>query len=1485
MPGDYSRRSLNPTRKYSAVLALQGRLLLDSDWNEQVGLQEHRTRVETRDVIGECGTPKNRNGFLLSQTPSGSDIFIGPGHFYVSGLLCELDPEKVLTSFPQATTNKIVVPNLFLDERLIAVGQWVQVSAGQSLTPITAQITSLDAPSLTLTLDANVASLQTADRVWVSRAITYATQPFFPVPDFTVASPSNSPNAVHLDDGDYLAFLKARKKEVGALEDAHIREVALGGPDTCFREQVIWQVGLKLISALSSPPSTLPDCDADFPDWDKDIAAMTGQMNARSVPPPPDQNPCALPPTAGYQNLDNQLYRVEVFQGNSTRELSTFVWSRDNAMVETNITNVDDLVLTVSNLGKDDLHSFDVNQWVEIIDPEGDLQGSPRFLAQITDPPDTSTSTIKLSVTASSYAGRTGLRLRRWDMTGPSVTTQGIPMQAGFVDLEYGVQVSFTEGSYESHAYWQVPARTATGDVEWPPFQVPNENPIPQSPLGDYSHYCRLAIIEVRGGIWAIYDCRKQFPPLTHICADDVCYESQCEDFQSAKTVQQALDEMCHERDLRFHNKHLHGWGIVCGLEVVCGPDGPSGPRENVTVNPGYAIDCEGDDVILEKAAVLNIFDMIPSSPPGSVPADGDYSLILNSESEDQFSAVPYVPDTLFQSLFNDSILQDFLNDCVKSLTGVFTGVFTDQPGDSNQIITPAQQRIDTLIDLVSQYTGSDAADYVYISGFQPNSAPPTEDAILRGLYNQLKQKLQSETFCAMFDAARPFPNYPFPNLEISTIYGKGYRTNLRVDPSGSRLYTFGVDENIYVYNLATNQIDSIIQFPTAGAIVQDLAFSSNGSQLYAVAILNVQDTIFAIADVASFVHTWRNPTTIICDILISALAMLSSDANNVYALGRGHGIYQLNIATPVATPLLMGPTFSAFGHLVIDSASGFAYATASSTTGVGTPPPSFDQVLRRNLKAPGTNEATYSLPQLGYPTDDIAVVPASSNLPGGILFVTLPSALGAPQKLLSYNAAAAAPVLLSSADLGETVPTVLRLTYNPVTQMMMICCLESNRIRIVKQDGTSPQILDFALPTEYLPLAITYNPAAEEVFILDYASNTISVVPPDQFAVANQIDLSALLTYRTGVIDAFLDLLAGLLQYMKDCFCDHLLVKCPTCDEDDQINLGTISIRSGQVYKICNFTKRKYVKSFPTVGYWLSLIPILPLLHMFVEKICCMALPERFGAMNAPQPSAAYASHPIVGNSAVKFPAIKIQGAIMAVQHFKPASSLGSAVTKYSFSKTIFGNYLQSQTQPPAPPSANVKTQTLIGQNVQLSKAALEKANVHVDGVVQANPADVRTNLKQFITAPDSLPANSFATLVTDQGGTVVGVIPTSSDVQKLRSDVSTSQQQFTQATAQLQQVAQSNDQLKARADATDQTLASNKTALDGVTGLKDQVTTLQAQLTALQTAHAADIAQRDQQISALKTSVTEAQDQLKVVSDLQGQVKKLSTQIKPPK
>lgn len=65
-----------------------------------------------------------------------------------------------------------------------------------------------------------------------------------------------------------------------------------------------------------------------------------------------------------------------------------------------------------------------------------------------------------------------------------------------------------------------------------------------------------------------------------------------------------SLDHYIIEKN-KLHNRYLHGWGVVCGLEVVCGP------CNQVTVRPGYALSPCGDDIVVCKATAVDICDLI----------------------------------------------------------------------------------------------------------------------------------------------------------------------------------------------------------------------------------------------------------------------------------------------------------------------------------------------------------------------------------------------------------------------------------------------------------------------------------------------------------------------------------------------------------------------------------------------------------------------------------------------------------------------------------------------------------------------------------------------------------------------------------------------------------------------------------------------------------------------------------------------------------
>jgi hypothetical protein len=95
MHGEFSRLTFDPRKHTSAVLQQQGRVGMDSDWNEWVEVALHRLATEAKDVIGSCGRPKHAAGFGISVTPPGPNpqVRLSPGRLYAGGMLAELEAE------------------------------------------------------------------------------------------------------------------------------------------------------------------------------------------------------------------------------------------------------------------------------------------------------------------------------------------------------------------------------------------------------------------------------------------------------------------------------------------------------------------------------------------------------------------------------------------------------------------------------------------------------------------------------------------------------------------------------------------------------------------------------------------------------------------------------------------------------------------------------------------------------------------------------------------------------------------------------------------------------------------------------------------------------------------------------------------------------------------------------------------------------------------------------------------------------------------------------------------------------------------------------------------------------------------------------------------------------------------------------------------------------------------------------------------------
>ena len=116
MKGDFTRWTFRQQEHYHGVLKQQGRVDLDSDWNEQGAITSHRIETEALDVIGQAGAPQDDAGFMIQAVDDGSkkgvNLGISTGRAYVDGILCENDGQNVLIASQPAVKGFTVQPDL-----------------------------------------------------------------------------------------------------------------------------------------------------------------------------------------------------------------------------------------------------------------------------------------------------------------------------------------------------------------------------------------------------------------------------------------------------------------------------------------------------------------------------------------------------------------------------------------------------------------------------------------------------------------------------------------------------------------------------------------------------------------------------------------------------------------------------------------------------------------------------------------------------------------------------------------------------------------------------------------------------------------------------------------------------------------------------------------------------------------------------------------------------------------------------------------------------------------------------------------------------------------------------------------------------------------------------------------------------------------------------------------------------------------------------
>jgi uncharacterized protein DUF6519 len=491
MKGDFTRNPFDPARQYSRVLMQQGRVQLDADWNEQAAIFTHYLRALARDLIGPHGRPamagpNGNTNFRI--TTDIDDVYDASG--------AKLDPDSdvyetlhaLLSENPDGNAPAFVInPGRYYVDGILVENH---------------------AP------------------------IAYSQQPGFDAGAF-----GDSP------DLPLLVYLDVWERHVTSIEDPRIREVALGGPDTTTRARIVWQVR----THSRSEGGNAPVCDVgEIPP-----RPGTGRLRARARQGAAVSTPCVIASTSSYRGVENQLYRVEIVRGGEAGDGgATFAWSRENGSVAMPVVSigapstVDGKTrqdIAVATLGRDDRLGLQLNDWVSLEDDIMVMQGRVDALLQVVKI-DADSRTVTLQGTTAVRNDGTHKLLRRWDqklgvdadgtlaVRETPVTDDGLADE-NWIALEDGLEIWFAAGGrYAPGDYWMIPARVATGDIEWPeerdaqgkPRTLANGFVVPKALPADGPHhyYAPLGVLTTQAnGEIAIGSCECEIvPPVT--CGD-----------------------------------------------------------------------------------------------------------------------------------------------------------------------------------------------------------------------------------------------------------------------------------------------------------------------------------------------------------------------------------------------------------------------------------------------------------------------------------------------------------------------------------------------------------------------------------------------------------------------------------------------------------------------------------------------------------------------------------------------------------------------------------------------------------------------------------------------------------------------------------------------------------------------------------------------------------------------------------------------------
>ena len=452
---DISWDRFDPAKHYSAVLPLQGRVVLDSDAFEQTAIIRYYLRAAIADIVGPAAAADG--GFQISWLQDGgtTDLAVAPGRIYVGGILAEAAPGVTYLTQPDGYLDPSVSADQLPDN-----GPYVVY-----LRVFERSVTAIQDPNIR-EVALGIHGPDTAGRAQVVWQVAYWQ------PD-SEEKGGNDPQGALREWQQWQAELAA---SAGTLQ-ARARQPADAETDICsvspqaqYRGRENQNYLLEIFRGGTAQPSGTQAAGQ--------VAQYVWSRDAGSTE-------FAIQALAGAEVTVSTLGRNLV----SSLEIEDYVEIADDA--------------SASRVADDRPPAYPRTLFQVTA-----INAVNRIVTLSADP----TATIGTTGTNPTLHPL----LRRWDSAGMTPVTEGtwLDLESGVQVLFAGLrQTSSAQGggsvTYRAGDNWLVPARTVLANVVWP---QDSSGPQALPPLGVAYHYAPLAFVPDGGGVPR--DLRSTFTPI-----------------------------------------------------------------------------------------------------------------------------------------------------------------------------------------------------------------------------------------------------------------------------------------------------------------------------------------------------------------------------------------------------------------------------------------------------------------------------------------------------------------------------------------------------------------------------------------------------------------------------------------------------------------------------------------------------------------------------------------------------------------------------------------------------------------------------------------------------------------------------------------------------------------------------------------------------------------------------------------------------------